>query len=196
MNDRRRPSARRRRAAIVAPALNNERSCGEKNMPRVAVLALLALIAGPVAAQSMFHANAAHTGVYAGAGPVREPHSKWTFKAAGAIVTSPAVVDGVVYIASLSGHLYAIDARNRTGEVELQVADADRIVACDRQRHGVFRVIRGIAGCHRRIERTAEMGAGGRIRAQVRGAEPARLRTREADDARLRGMSIPRRRPS
>ena len=79
-------------------------------MPRVAVLALLVLIAGPVAAQSMFHANAAHTGVYAGAGPLREPHSKWTFKAAGAIVTSPAVADGVVYIASLSGHLYAIDA--------------------------------------------------------------------------------------
>ena len=81
-------------------------------MSRVAVLALLAIVAGPVAAQSMFHANAAHTGVYAGSGPVREPHAKWTFKTAGAIVTSPAVPGGVVYIASLSGHLYAIDASN------------------------------------------------------------------------------------
>ena len=34
---------------------------------------------------------------------------KWTFKTAGPIVTSPAIADGVVYIGSLSGHLYAID---------------------------------------------------------------------------------------
>ena len=33
----------------------------------------------------------------------------WTFKSAGAIVTSPAVHDGVVYIGSMSGHLYALD---------------------------------------------------------------------------------------
>jgi outer membrane protein assembly factor BamB len=79
-------------------------------MSRVAVLLLLALIAGPGHAQTMFHADAARTGVFAGAGPLREPQSKWTFKTAGAIVTSPAVADGVVYIASLSGHLYAVDA--------------------------------------------------------------------------------------
>jgi outer membrane protein assembly factor BamB len=34
---------------------------------------------------------------------------KWEFKAGGAIVTSPAVASGVVYIASLDGHLYAVD---------------------------------------------------------------------------------------
>ena len=53
-------------------------------MSRVAVLALLAIVAGPVAAQSTFHGNVARTGVYAGAGPVREPHAKWTFKTGGA----------------------------------------------------------------------------------------------------------------
>jgi outer membrane protein assembly factor BamB len=39
---------------------------------------------------------------------------KWTFKAAGPIVTSPAIADGVVYIGSMSGHLYAID--QQTGQ--------------------------------------------------------------------------------
>jgi outer membrane protein assembly factor BamB len=79
-------------------------------MSRIAVLLLLAASIDPASAQSTFHADAARTGVYAGVGPVREPHAKWTFKTAGAIVTSPAIVDGVLYIASLSGHLYAVDA--------------------------------------------------------------------------------------
>ena len=34
---------------------------------------------------------------------------KWSFKAEGPIVTSPTIADGVVYIGSFSGHLYAID---------------------------------------------------------------------------------------
>src|SRR5207244_3991681 len=47
-------------------------------------------------AQATFHGNNARTGVYAGAGP-SQPAVKWTFKAGGPIVTSPAVADGVVY---------------------------------------------------------------------------------------------------
>ena len=34
----------------------------------------------------------------------------WTFSTNGRIAASPAVVDGVVYVASLDGYLYAIDA--------------------------------------------------------------------------------------
>jgi eukaryotic-like serine/threonine-protein kinase len=73
------------------------------------MLAFLAAVSSPAVAQSTFHGNVARTGVYAGAGPVQTPSLKWTFKAAGPIVTSPAVAGGVVYIASLSGHLYALD---------------------------------------------------------------------------------------
>ena len=73
------------------------------------MLAFLAAVSSPAVAQSTFHGNVARTGVYAGAGPVQAPSLKWTFKAAGPIVTSPAVAGGVVYIASLSGHLYALD---------------------------------------------------------------------------------------
>ncbi len=60
-------------------------------------------------AQNTFHGNNARTGVYESSGPKQSGSVKWAFKAGGAIVTSPAVVDGVVYIAALDGHLYAID---------------------------------------------------------------------------------------
>jgi eukaryotic-like serine/threonine-protein kinase len=59
--------------------------------------------------QSTFHGNVARTGVYESAGPAQLKGVKWTFKTGGAIVASPAIADGVVYIASMDGHLFAID---------------------------------------------------------------------------------------
>jgi outer membrane protein assembly factor BamB len=59
--------------------------------------------------QATFHGDVTRCGVFAGTGPVATPTIQWTFKAAGPIVTTPAVVDEGVYVASLSGHLYAID---------------------------------------------------------------------------------------
>jgi outer membrane protein assembly factor BamB len=78
---------------------------------RVGRFCLLLVAALPAAAhaQSTFHGNVARTGVFEGGGPATTPTTQWTFKAAGPIVTTPAIADGVVYIASLSGHLYAID---------------------------------------------------------------------------------------
>jgi len=80
-------------------------------MKRFAIMALLAasLCIAPSQAQSTFHGNTARTGVYAGTGPKTLSGVKWAFKTSGPIVTSPAVADGVVYIASLGGHLYAVD---------------------------------------------------------------------------------------
>jgi eukaryotic-like serine/threonine-protein kinase len=62
-----------------------------------------------VPCQTMFHGNPAHTGVYDSAGPTQSPTVKWAFHTGGPIVASPAVSDGVVYIASMDGHVYAID---------------------------------------------------------------------------------------
>jgi eukaryotic-like serine/threonine-protein kinase len=77
-------------------------------MQRLVLLALLALaVASP--AQTTFHGNNARAGVYDSAGPKQFGGIKWTFKTPGPIVTSPAIVDGVVYIGSMSGFLYAID---------------------------------------------------------------------------------------
>src|SRR5205807_7276166 len=73
---------------------------------RLATLALLAT--APAAAQEMFHANSAHTGVYAAPGPRQLGGVKWTFKGGGPIVTSRAIAEGVVYIGAMDGHLYAI----------------------------------------------------------------------------------------
>jgi len=78
-------------------------------MIKIIGLALSILAASASGAQTTFHGNVARTGVYEGPGPSKFGGVKWAFKAGGAIVTSPAVVDGVVYIASLDGHLYAID---------------------------------------------------------------------------------------
>src|SRR5262245_53903441 len=75
-----------------------------------AAMAPVALLpAVPASAQATFHGNVERTGVYAGTGPTSEPAVKWAFKTGGPVVGSPAVADGVVYIGSMSGYLYAID---------------------------------------------------------------------------------------
>ena len=76
---------------------------------RHVLLAGLLLCAAGAAAQSTFHADLAHTGVYDSPGPAQLKGVKWAFKTGGAIVASPVIADGVVYISSLDGHLFAID---------------------------------------------------------------------------------------
>ncbi len=78
-------------------------------MKPLMVITWLAIAAAPLQAQTTFHGDVARTGVYAAPGPERLGGVAWVFKAAGPIVASPSVADGVVYIASLDGHLYAID---------------------------------------------------------------------------------------
>ena len=73
---------------------------------------LLSCIAAPALAQSMFHGNAARTGVYPDAGLLQPGGVKWTFDTGGPIVTSPVIADGVVYIGSLTGHIHAIDQQS------------------------------------------------------------------------------------
>jgi len=87
-------------------------------MLRRTALLVLTVISSATLAQATFHGNVARTGVYAAMGPTQAPSVQWTFKAAGPIVTSPAIADGVVYIGSLSGHLYAID--QQTGQQKWQ----------------------------------------------------------------------------
>jgi eukaryotic-like serine/threonine-protein kinase len=72
-------------------------------------LGLLVVTSGLVSAQGTFHGNVARTGVYDSTGPKQFGGVKWTFKTGGPIVASPAIADGVVYIASIDTNLYAID---------------------------------------------------------------------------------------
>ena len=78
-------------------------------MKPLMMIACLAIAVTPLQAQATFHGDAARTGVYAAPGPARFGGVAWAFKSGGPIVGSPAVADGVVYIASLDGHLYALD---------------------------------------------------------------------------------------
>lgn len=60
----------------------------------------------------MFRGNAARTGEMPGPGPSLDKPIvvKWKFPTGGQIVSSPSIVNGVLYIASDDSHLYAIDA--------------------------------------------------------------------------------------
>ncbi len=62
----------------------------------------------------MFREDAAHSGVYASAAPTLTS-VKWRFLAKGKIVSSPLVSDGVVYVGSSNGNVYAV----RTGDGSL-----------------------------------------------------------------------------
>lgn len=79
----------------------------------IAIL-LLTSLAMPAVAQSTFHGNVARTGVYAGSAPATLGGVQWSFNTGGPIVASPAIADGVVYVASFSTFLYAID--QQTGQ--------------------------------------------------------------------------------
>ena len=74
----------------------------------------------------MLGGNAAHTGVNPGPGVERWPEVLWRFRTGDEIRSSPAVVDGTVYVGSWDGYVYALDAatgqerwRFQTGDVVL-----------------------------------------------------------------------------
>ena len=67
----------------------------------------------PTQEASMFRANPARTGVFPSDGPTTLSESVWTFKTDvgnAAFVSSLAIADGVVYVGSKDGRLYALDA--------------------------------------------------------------------------------------
>ena len=57
----------------------------------------------------MFRNDLAHSGIYSAAGVPSLKGVKWTFKTRGEIVSSAAIVGGVVYVGSNDGNLYALD---------------------------------------------------------------------------------------
>jgi len=64
---------------------------------------------GPASPSSpMFRGDLAHTGAFDSPPIAEAPTLKWAFKTGGAIYSSPAVVDGVVYVGSADGNLYAV----------------------------------------------------------------------------------------
>lgn len=79
---------------------------------RIALVAALCFAAASphATAQAMFRGDPAHRGVAAGEVSRTLPRVRWTFPTGDRIVSSPAYADGVVYVGSDDGQLYAIDA--------------------------------------------------------------------------------------
>lgn len=73
---------------------------------------------------TMFRNDPTHSGTYAGGVP-QFHRIRWTFHTKGEVVSSPAIVDGVVYVGSNDGNFYAID--QRTGAKKWSLATDARI---------------------------------------------------------------------
>jgi outer membrane protein assembly factor BamB len=68
------------------------------------------LLAPPAIAESAtFRGNAQHTGAYDAAGVPKLTGVKWTFKAAGKVIGTPAAHGDILFVGSTGGFLYALD---------------------------------------------------------------------------------------
>jgi outer membrane protein assembly factor BamB len=75
----------------------------------------------------MFRGDPSHSGIYAAAGVPKLKGVKWTFHTRGEVISSPAIANGVVYVGSNDGNLYAID--QQTGSKKWSFATDARITS-------------------------------------------------------------------
>jgi eukaryotic-like serine/threonine-protein kinase len=74
----------------------------------------------------MYRGDPAHTGQQPGPAPAGQPAVAWRFETGGEVYASPAIADGVIYLTSKSGFLYAVDAG--TGEQRWRYQLGDYVV--------------------------------------------------------------------
>src|SRR5271165_1360269 len=74
------------------------------------------LICLPAVSQdaAMFRGNLQHTGIYDAAGVTQFGKIKWKFHTGGRVISSPAVANGLVYVGSTDGNLYAVELESGT----------------------------------------------------------------------------------
>jgi outer membrane protein assembly factor BamB len=95
---------------------------------RYYLLILISLfITYAVVGQTTFHGNNARTGVYNSPGPKVLGGPEWVFQTKGPIFGSPAISDGIVYIGSSDGALYAID--QKTGQQKWRFATDGQVAS-------------------------------------------------------------------
>ncbi len=83
----------------------------------------------------MFRNDLAHTGVYDAVGVPRLTGVKWKFHSGGLVVSSPAIADGLLYVGSSDGYLYAVDLRS--GAMKWKFATKARVVSSPAVADGV-----------------------------------------------------------
>ena len=86
---------------------------------RVSLLVALALPSAAIGQSSygqtespMFRGEPAHTGVVATRGLTSAPRVAWRFQTQGAVRSTPALADGVLFFGSSDNHLYAVSAED------------------------------------------------------------------------------------
>src|SRR5690242_15830004 len=88
-----------------------------------------------VAEDAMFRGNLQHSGVYNSDAVSAFNRVKWKFRTGGAVMSSPAVIGGTVYIGSTDHHLYALDAA--TGEQKWKFKTQSRVNSSPAASNGV-----------------------------------------------------------
>ena len=68
---------------------------------------------------AMFRGNLVHTGVYNAVGVPKFNQIKWKFHTDGQVISSPAVADGMAFVGSTDGNLYAVDLESGTQKWKL-----------------------------------------------------------------------------
>ena len=84
----------------------------------------------------MFRGDLAHSGIYAGIGVPKLTSIKWIFHTRGEVISSPAIADGVVYVGSNDGDLYAID--QKTGSKKWDFPTGARITSSPAVANGLI----------------------------------------------------------
>ena len=87
----------------------------------LATAATLALAAEP----AMFRGDAPHRGIYDAAGVAVLHGVRWTFRTGGAVISTPVVANGTVYVGSSDHNLYALEAA--TGTLRWKFATHGRV---------------------------------------------------------------------
>ena len=76
---------------------------------------IAATLSSALAAEpAMFRGDARHGGVYDAPGVAQLHGVKWTFRTGAAVISTPAVSNGTVYVGSSDHNLYALDASSGT----------------------------------------------------------------------------------
>lgn len=106
------PLTQRRGARVaLAGAIVTAIAIGAYHLPDLLLLASRDLNSDSAPGQwAMFRRDLGNTGAAGGAGSGPRGTVKWVFPTGGAVHSSPAVVDGTVYVGSRDGRLYALDA--------------------------------------------------------------------------------------
>ena len=101
----------------------------------IVLLLILALTPSATAADTMFRANAEHTGVFDNGSIVPTNTELWRFKTGNSVGSSPIVSNDVVFVGSWDNNLYAIDAL--TGNEKWRFVTSREVVSSPAISNGV-----------------------------------------------------------